>query len=147
VVPAVDTKRKTKRYLIAWDDAKEYLRRRSDNPIQFISGNQRNIYVYDDFKEFNQETAIKLRRIAEVAWIDQPDVLQVRDISDLLGYRAETIYRWRKNLGLNGCIISGKLCIPKIFLLDFIATPEFHKIQRKTIQHLNLLRRAIHAGE
>lgn len=146
VVPAIDTQKKTRRYLIARKDVEAYLSARNQNPSEFASTVQHNIQTYGDYKEFSPENAIKLRRIAASEWMDCPDVLRTSDISALLGYRTETIYRWRKNLGLKGYIISGKLYFPKTFLLDFIAGPEFHGIQQKTIQHINLLRRAIHAG-
>lgn len=146
MVPAIDTKKKTNRYLIARSDVEAYLLERNQDPFRFVSSRQHNIQTHGAYKEFDPENAVKMRRIAAFEWTDCPDVLRAKDISGLLGYRTETIYRWRSNLGLNGYIISGKLYIPKTFLLDFVASPEFHGIQQKTVQHINLLRRAIHAG-
>jgi len=146
-VPAVDTGKRTNRYLIARSDVEKYLQVRSENPPSLTSGRAKSIYTYGVLAEYNQETAARLRRIATYDWRYQPDILLVSDISSLLGYRKETIYRWRKKLGLKSCIISSKLYIPKQYLLDFIESPEFYHIQKKTIQHINLLRRAIHAGE
>lgn len=143
-VPAIDTKKPTKRYLIPL--AEIYLRERNQNPLQFISDIQHNVQSHDAYQEFNLENAIKLRRIAAFEWVVCPDVLSASEISGLLGYRTETIYRWRKHLGLNGYIISGKLYFPKALLLDFVASPEFHGIKQKTRQHIDLIRRAIHAG-
>jgi hypothetical protein len=89
-------KRKQVRYLIARKDVEAYLSARNQNPSEFASTVQHNIQTYGDYKEFSPENAIKLRRIAASEWMDCPDVLRVCDISALLGYRTETIYRWRK---------------------------------------------------
>lgn len=145
-VPAIDTKKRTKRYLIAQSDAETYLCERNRNPFQFVSDVQRNMQSYGAYQEFSPENSVKLRRIAAFEWMACPDVLSASDISILLGYRIETIYRWRKHLGLNGYTISGKLYFPKALLLDFVASPEFHGIKQKTRQHIDLIRRAIHAG-
>lgn len=146
VIPAIDTNQKTNRYLIARSDVEIYLSKRNQNPVQFVPAGQHNIQTHGDYRNFNSNNAVKMRTIAALEWMDCPDILHTKDISELLGYRTQTIYHWRKNLGLKGYIISGKLYFPKTFLLDFIASPEFHGIQQKTIQHINLLRRAIHAG-
>lgn len=147
VIPAFDTNKQTRRYLIARSDVEAYLSARNQNPFQFVSAGQHNIQTHGDYQNFNLDNAVKMRRIAEFEWMDCPDILHAKDISGLLGYRTQTIYHWRKALGLKGYIISGKLYFPKTFLLDFIASPEFHRIRQKTTQHINLLRRAIHAGK
>jgi len=147
VVPAIDTKKPTNRYLIARSDAETYLCERTRDPLQFVSNTQHNIQAHGAYQEFNLENAVRLRRIAAFEWMAYPDVLSASDISGLLGYRTETIYRWRNRLGLNGYFISGKLYFPKDCLLDFVASPEFHNIKQKTRQHIDLIRRAIHAGK
>lgn len=145
-VPAIDTGKKTNRYLIAQSDIEAYLHERVRNPFRFTTGSQHHIQAFDEYRDFNRENAIKLRKIAEFEWLNQPDILKTSDVSMLLGYRTNTIYKWRKTLGLNGYIIAGKLYFPKICLLDFVASAEFQSIQRKSIKHMSLLRRAIHAG-
>lgn len=64
VVPAIDTQKKTRRYLIARKDMETYLSARNQNPSEFASTVQHNIQTYGDYKEFSPENAIKLRRIA-----------------------------------------------------------------------------------
>ena len=146
VVPAIDTKKPTNRYLIARSDVETYLCGRTRDPLQFVSNTQHSIQAHGAYQEFNLGNAVKLRRIAAFEWMAYPDILRENDVSGLLGYRPETIYRWRKQSGLKGYFISGKLYFPKVFLLDFVASPEFHGIKRKTRQHIDLIRRAIHAG-
>lgn len=142
LVPAIDTKKQTRRYLIARDDVEVFKRDRETNPSKYGIGLSRNVLTYGGFREYRQSTAIKMRKLAQSDWADSPDVLSISDVSNLLGYRKETICRWRKTLGLKGFKISGRHYIPKNYLLDFIGSPEFHRVQPKSVKHVDLLRRA-----
>lgn len=141
LIPAVDTKKRTKRYLIAREDVDAFKRDRERNPAKYSLGPSRNIQTYGGFREYQLSTALKMRKLAQEEWADLPDVLSISDVANLLGYRKETICRWRKTLGFKGLKISGRHYLPKKYLLDFIESPEFHHVQPKSSKHIDLLRR------
>lgn len=139
LIPAIDTHKQTKRYLIARKDAENFMREREQNPEKFSLG---RVQTYGGFRMYRRSVAVRMRRLAQAEWSDLPDILGIHDVAELLGYQKRTVYRWRKELGLKGFQISGVHYIPKSCLLDFIASLEFHGIQRKSEKHIDLLRRA-----
>ena len=62
--------------------------------------------------------------------------------TDYLDYRSETIYRWHIRFDIHSFNVHGKLLIPKESLLDFVESPEFHLVERKSKFHYDLIRRA-----
>ncbi|WP_276856874.1 helix-turn-helix domain-containing protein [Intestinimonas butyriciproducens] len=145
LIPAIDTKKKTNRYFIAREDIEEFKRERERDPSKYALSVKPIVSTCGAFREYQRSGAIKMRQIAQVEWSNLPDILCVKDVAHLLGYRSETIYRWIKKLGLNGLKISGIHYIPQKCLLEFIASPEFHSVHPKSSQHIDLLRRSYHA--
>lgn len=142
LVPAIDTHMKTSRYLIAKTDVEEYLRNRESDPGKYgypyrTSGNA---------SVYNRVASDKMKKIAEAEWKNERDILTVSEVSHLIGYRTQTIYRWRIRFGIKSIEISGKLFIPKNSLLQFISSPMFHEVQRKSKEHFDLIRKAYGIG-
>lgn len=142
LIPAIDTQKRTNRYLIAREDVDAFKRDRERNPSKYALKSSHNVHTYGGFREYQRSMALKMRKLAQEEWADLPDVLSIYDVSELLGYRKETICRWRKALGLKGFKISGIHYIPKQYLLDFIESPEFYHVKPKSSKHIDLLRRA-----
>lgn len=139
LIPVIDTHKQTKRYLIAREDVVTFMREREKNPEKYKLN---SVQTYGGFRAYKPSVGTRMRRLAQADWINFPDVLSVQDVVELLGYQKKTVYRWRKEYGLKGIQISGIHYIPKSSLLDFIASPDFHRIQRKSEKHIDLLRRA-----
>ena len=139
LIPAIDTHRQTKRYFIAREDVVNFMREREKNPEKYKLN---SVQTYGGFRVYKRSVGARMRRMAQSEWINFPDVLCVQDVVELLGYQKKTVYRWRKESGLKGFQISGIHYIPKSSLLDFIAGPDFHRIQKKSEKHIDLLRRA-----
>lgn len=138
LVPAIDTHMKTSRYIIAREDVEKYLEEREKFPEKYG-------YVYRTYGEtcgYCRKCASKMRKLAKEIWKNEPDLLDVQEVSKLIGYRKETIYRWQIRYGIRGVVANGKLFIPKKILLDFIASVKFHAIERKSEFHYELVRRA-----
>lgn len=146
LIPAIDTKKKTNRYLIARDDVEDFKRDRENNPSKYAIAAKHNISTYGGFGEYKSSAAGKMKKVAQAEWKDMPEVLLVTDVAYLLGYHTNTIYRWTKNRGLQGLRTAGKLYIPKKYLLEFIASREYHSVHLKSSKHIDLLRRSYHAG-
>lgn len=145
LIPAIDTKKKTKRYLIAREDVEIFKHERERNPSKYTISAKHRISTCGGFCEYQSAAAEKMRRIAQAEWKDLPEVLLVNDAAYLLGYRKKTVYRWIKTCGLQGLKISGKLYIPKKYLLEFIASREYHSVHPKSSKHIDLLRRSYYA--
>lgn len=148
LVPAIDTKRKTNRYLIARADVEQFKRDRERNPFKYEPEGRKErrcVSSYGGFREYLPSAAMRMQEIAKIEWAHLPDVLSVKDVTNLLGYRKETVYGWFKTCGLKGFKISGKHYIPQQHLLEFIVSPEFHKICPKSTKHIDLLRRSYYA--
>ena len=104
LVPAIDTHMKTSRYLIARADAEEYLRNRETDPGKYG-------YPYrtsGSASVYNRTASEKMKRIAAEEWKNENDVLTISDVSRLLGYRTQTVYRWRIRFDIQSIAIGGK---------------------------------------
>ena len=142
MIPAINTQRQTNRYLISRNDMLQYLQEREHYPLRYRYKKGSKEVV----KEFTSVRATRLRKIIIQEWADMPDVLQLKETAQLLGYPPNTIRSWRKNLGLKCLTVSHTLYIPKKYLIDFVSGPEFHGIYPKSPEHMALLRRANYAG-
>lgn len=142
LVPAINTQRQTNRYLIARSDMLWYLRERELNPARYRyekSGGRELV------KEYTPNRAARLRKIILQEWADVPDVLRLEEVSALLGYTKKEVRAWRKGLGLKSLIVSHTLYFPKKYLIEFVASPEFHSLYPKSPEHMALLRRVNYA--
>ena len=146
LIPAIDTKKKTKRYLIAREDVEIFKHERERNPSKYAISAKNSISACGGFSEYQSSVAVEMKKIAQAEWEDLPEVLLVNDVAYLLGYCTNTIYRWTKTRGLQGLRISGKFYIPKKYLIEFIASREYHSVHLKSSKHIDLLRRSYHAG-
>lgn len=145
LVPAIDTKKKTNRYLIARTDVEEFKRERERDPSKYRLAGRTTVSSYGGFRKYKRSAAIRMQRIVKEEWASLPDILCVKDVAYLLGYRNGTIYRWIKTRGLKGLKISGRHYIPQKYLLEFIASREFHQVYPKSSKHIDLLRRSYYA--
>ena len=138
LLPAIDTHKRTNRYLIARADIETYLQDREQYPEKYGY----EFRTYGKFADYDKASARRMRTIAEAIWENMPDLLTAYDIAAMLGYRSETIYRWHIRFRIRSFNVHGKLLIPKESVLDFVESPEFHLVERKSKSHYDLIRRA-----
>lgn len=138
LIPAIDTHMQTNRYLISKKDIALYLQAREQNPEQFGHVHR----AYGIMEKYDAAAAKRLRLIAQDLWTHKAELLTAYEVAELLGYQHTTIYRWRIHFNIKAFMIKKTLFIPKEILLDFVASPEFHSIKRKSQIHLDLIRRA-----
>lgn len=141
VIPAIDTHRKLNRYLIAKQDIEHFLLDSKQEPQKY----GKEYGLYGGLRRYSKTYSGRLRRIAKAEWADVPDLLTAAEVGNLLGYRQETIYKWRIKFNISSIYVYGKLFIPKKALLDFMASPEFHGVAHKSAIHFDLIWRAYHA--
>lgn len=149
LVPCTHTGKKTRCYKIAKADVAEYLRRREQEPEYYAapSGWYKN---YPDHRpparsfvqSINYEIVSRLliRRYFEEQLERYPDVLSVAQISQAIGYSAKTISRWCSAGRLKSIIQQPKFMVPKVWLLDFLASDDYNRICRKCGKHYAMIR-------
>ena len=140
IIPAIDTRRKTDRYIIKHSDVVAYLEAREKHPEQFGYP----FRTYGQMGIYSEHTAQRIRALAEEMWKSEPELLTMQQAAALIGYRDETLYHWRIRYHVQSVKHGNKLYIPKESLLNFIMTKEFHEVERKSKTHYELIWRAYH---
>ena len=136
VVPVIDTHTKTSRYLIAVKDVERYLREREREPGKYGY----RFRTYGKTGRYDQIMANRLEATARELWKAEKDVLSAPDVSRLLGYTRQTIYKWNTRFGLKSIRVNGRLYFPKEVLIAFVASSACHRILRKSEKHYDLIR-------
>lgn len=137
LIPAINTQKQTKRYMIARSDMLAYLRARELDPTLY---KHQKSYRRKHIKAYSRKRATQLRRLITQEWVDVPDVLQLEEVSALLGYSKNIVRSWRKEFGLKSLTVSHTLYFPKKCLVEFVIGPEFHGVDPKSTKHMELLR-------
>lgn len=137
LIPTINTGKKTKRYLIARSDMLAYLKARELNPTLY---KYQKSYSKKRIKAYSCNRAAQLRRFITQEWGDVPDVLQLEEVSALLGYPKNIVRSWRKEFGLKSLTVSHTLYFPKKSLVKFVIGPDFHGFNPKSAKHLEILR-------
>jgi len=136
LIPVIDTHTKTSRYLIAVKDVEQYLRERESNPEKY----GHRFRTYGEAGVYDQNAAERLKATAQQLWESEKDILSAPDVSRLLGYARQTVYKWADRYGLKCIRANGRFYVPKSVLIDFIASQECLKIVRKSEKHFELIR-------
>lgn len=135
LLPAIDTGRKTDRYLISRKDISCYLRKRELDPKKYrYRGRQAVASPLPDIVEKQRRTLLKV-------WADVPDVLRLHDVESLLGYDGRVIARWRRELGLGTLKVSHTIYYPKKSLVDFLLSTPAQAQYPKSEKHTQLMGR------
>ena len=137
LIPVINTQKQTRRYLITRSDMLAYLQARELDPALY---RYQKSYGRKPVKSYSRNRVARLRRLITQEWADMPDVLQLEEVSDLLGYPKNIVRSWRKELGLKSLTVSHTLYFPKKCLVEFVTSQEFHGIDPKSTKHMELLR-------
>ena len=77
-----------------------------------------------------------LRSYYTIKMKDYPDVITSYDIQLVTGYSKEIIRKWIKSDKIIGCVSRKKFRIAKDDLIDFLISPYYAKIIRKSKTHI-----------
>lgn len=144
LVPAIDTGRRTCRYLIARGDVETYLLERELHPAE---------YHYIKSAAEAPRTVCPAPRgkggqaSLERLWANELDLLTLEKVTSLLGYPSRRIMAWTRTKELKSLTVAHKLRFPKKYLIEFVLSPTMGVISPKSTEHLELLRRIDHVGE
>lgn len=144
LIPYIDIGNQTHRYLIRQSDVEVYLTDRAHDPAKYSFQRKSRIQTYPG--KFDRNFANELSQYASVLWKDEPQVLTVQQVHDLLGYSEHVIRRWYTTCGLAVVRLGTRTYIPKKGLLRFIGSRSFHSIKEKSAAHVDLIRSVDYEG-
>ena len=146
LLPAINTMRKTDRYLINRTDIAHYLRNRELEPEKYRYNKHRCPEQSSDISS-PDEPQDDLRNTLLGIWANVPDVLRSHEVQALLGYKERVVTRWRNKLGLKYIKVSHTIYYPKTYLIDFILSPQSQAQYMRSAEHIHLMRRLKNAQE
>lgn len=113
LLPAIDTKRKTDRYLIARVDVEKYLRERELNPKKYGYRKSEKVDSGIELKPYTPARGKQFRKMLQQEWEALPDMLRIGDVVRLLGYREQIIREWVKAFDMGNIMIGHTMYFPK----------------------------------
>ena len=149
LVPCKDTGKKTRRYTIRTEDVIFYMMDREEHPEKYAA--PRNWYrdrsgyyePYNAIKKKMIKLSGKDRKALQAyleAEMEQYDVLMtVAEVIKVIGYCSTTIHRMCHNKKIKAFKPYGRYQIPKISLVEFLASQESIRIKRMSSKHILLL--------
>ncbi len=146
LIAAIDTGRKTDRYLIPKDEVRRYLQERELDPAKYryVRGSKSLAPVKE--RPGKRVGLKRAKAVIQQVWKDEPDLLRIQEVIDLLGYPRKRIEKWRAESGMSALVVSHTLYFPKKQLIDFVLSPAFQSVSPKSAEHLELLRRIKNEG-
>ena len=151
LVPCHDSGKKTRRYTIQTRDVVTFLCDREDNPDKYKA--PKRLYIGNSGKAKRRRSTTEIIRFHftepektglykewERLAADYNDLLTTSDVTELTGYSAQSIQRWCNQKILVGFQIRGKLLVPRLSIIEFMAGNRATAIARKSPKHLELLR-------
>lgn len=79
-------------------------------------------------------------RLYDIHLEPYPDVMSAAQISQATGYNAKTVAVWCRNGKLKSILQQPRYMVPKVWLLDFMASDEYNNICRKSGKHYAVIR-------
>ena len=111
-----------------------------DGSVQYYSIPMQEITKYLDEKSNRgklSKTQVELvRSYYTIKMKDYPDVITSIDIQVVTGYSKEIIRRWIKSDKIIGCVSRKKYRMAKDDLIEFLISPYYAKIIRKSKTHI-----------
>ncbi len=125
LIPCVDSGKRTRRFKIATKDVVDFLNKRDNDPQAYkpIPGwyaakSKRPSAAQPIRKETAESLAAKLE--------GYPDLLKSRDVAKITGYSGTAVVRWCSSSKLHGFLIRRTYLIPKVSLIEFMASNMFN---------------------
>ena len=147
LVPCQDTGKQTHRFRIKTTDVIQYLKDREVNPEKYRP--PKGYYGRNPEKCSNAtgvpyfpidgKTVALMRSYFAKALKDYPDVLLTEQVAEFTGYGVNSVNGWCSKQKLKHFRICGRFYIPKEYLLDYLVSDQFIKINRKSEKHIQFI--------
>lgn len=150
LIPCERTGRKTRSYRIRREDVLNYLIQREKHPEKYRP--PKNWYstklksrMVGPLRTLPKVPPEAVAAYYETALSAYPDVLSILQVCDLTGYQRHTVLKWIHDGYLRSFHIQQKHQIPKVFLLEFLASDYYAQIAEKSKRHQTAIRFAAKA--
>lgn len=150
LVPCVDNGKQTRRYTIRTEDVIFYLVDREIQPKRYRVPEKwrrkrqfdppKRVTYCDELSALTDEQREALRLHIEPFLEPFDDLMTVRDVEASIGYCYKSVHRWCNTGKVKAFCIGRRYLIPKICLLDFLSSQASFDIQKKTLQHLFIVK-------
>jgi len=150
LLPCQYNGKKTRCYQVARADVQEYMKMREKHPEVYIapSGYYLGLCAHPRPRPvLSEPLQDAMREYYAELLSEYGDVLSSKQVAVLTGYGMQTVTRWCQIGVLQGFICKGRNMVPKIFLLEFLCSPYFYVIVRKSRWHLQTLEQIVHIFE
>ena len=92
-------------------------------------------------KELPDDYQKRIKKYYEDKLKPYDDLITSKDIRIITGYGKEAIRNWINSEKILGIVVRGRFCIAKDDLLDFLMSPYYFNITRKSKTHIEDLKR------
>ena len=147
LVPCSDTGKKTRRYTIKTEDVIKYLTDREIHPEFYkakrgwysgTAGDKRRLAENVDPKLLPEQRVLLVQYLLE-QMDSYEDLMTVKQLAEFTGYNTSTIINWC-NKSLKHFNVSGRFLIPKISVVEYLASSKLCLLPQKSRRHKQLLK-------
>jgi len=142
IIPAIDTGRKTWRYLIAIDDVIIYLQRRDKEGslVPIGATNPKNTSALKSYSQvvMRGEEQKVVKYFSDI-YTNYPDVLTVADMASMTGLSKKTFFRILKDGRIKTLDSNTIYIIPKVYFWEFIKSRRFIDIRSHSKDFIRIL--------
>lgn len=142
VIPCKDSGKKTRRFTIQLTDIIAYLelRETSSSTVSTPPGIFSSGWKATSVQRISIEPS-HLRHYFDTKWQNEPDVISIKQVTELIGYSAKSISGWIASGRLNAVWYKTKYLIPKFCLIEFLVNIESYNIRYYPQKYCSFLKK------
>ncbi len=99
------------------------------------------LYERDCRQEPDSNYIIIMRKFYEDELCNYPDIIDVSSVISLTGFSKSAITNWVRRKKLKEIRAKKKFYIPKEYLIEFLISPNYRQIRRKTEKQLQMMKK------
>lgn len=139
IIPCEDSGKQTRRFKIKLDDVIEYLQKVQGGTLNVSIPN--GIFASGASSKPPQEylDCDKLKEQFLADWYDAPDMLTIKQASEISGYVGTSILRWVNRKQVKGVLYHERYLVSKESLADFLSSKDGQDIVQKSELHQGVI--------
>lgn len=99
------------------------------------------LYERDCRQETDSNYMIMMKKFYEDEFYNYPDVLDVSTVISMTGFSKSAITNWVRQKKLKEIKAKKKFYIPKKYLIEFLISPSYRQIRRKTVIQIQMMQK------
>ena len=146
LIPHTCTNKKTHKYSIKKSDIIYFIKDRKAHPGKYAAPDKWYVNGEVDEKAYYKSLQPRppkekelFRQYYEEMLSEVSDVVSVTDVMAITGYSRGAILRWIHGGKLRTLRLLQKYMVPKVYLLDWLCSDKYNKMQKKSQEHINAL--------